>query len=57
MTSLTEFFNKHEDDTLKGITRKNSINQRNNIAHLAVHGECTLSEHADNHETRAGAGR
>ena len=32
MTSLTEFFNKHEDDTLKGISHKNSIIKRNIIA-------------------------
>ena len=44
MTSLTEFFNKHEDDALKGITHKNSIIKRNIIAHMAVNGECTLSE-------------
>ena len=44
MTSLTEFFNKHEDDALKGISHKNSIIKRNIIAHMAVHGECTLSE-------------
>ena len=44
MTSLTEFFNKHEDDALKGITHKNSIIKRNIIAHKAVNGECTLSE-------------
>ena len=36
MTSLTEFFNKHEDDALKGITHKNSIIKRNIIAHMAV---------------------
>ena len=44
MTSLTEFFNKHEDDALKGITHKNSIIKRNIIAYMAVNGECTLSE-------------
>ena len=44
MTSLTEFFNKHEDDTLKGISHKNSIIKRNIIAYMAVNGECTLSE-------------
>ena len=44
MTSLTEFFNKHEDETLKGISHKNSIIKRNIIAHMAVNGECTLSE-------------
>ena len=44
MTSLTEFFNKHEDDTLKGISHKNSIIKRNIISYMAVNGECTLSE-------------
>ena len=44
MTSLTEFFNKHEDDSLKGISHKNNIIKRNIIAHMAVNGECTLSE-------------
>lgn len=44
MTSLTEFFNKHEDDALKGIIHKNSIIKRNIIAHMAINGECTLSE-------------
>ena len=44
MASLTEFFNKHADDALKGITHKNSIIKRNIIAHMAVNGECTLSE-------------
>ncbi|MDO4759133.1 MAG: ROK family transcriptional regulator [Rikenellaceae bacterium] len=44
MTSLTEFFVKHEDDALKGVIHKNSIIKRNIIAHMAVNGECTLSE-------------
>ena len=44
MTSLTEFFNKHQDETLKGISHKNSLIKRNIIAHMAIHGECTLSE-------------
>lgn len=44
MTSLTEFFVKQEDETLKGVTHKNSIIKRNIIAHMAVNGECTLSE-------------
>ena len=34
MTSLTEFFNKHEDDALKGISHKNSIIKRNIIAYI-----------------------
>jgi len=44
MTSLTEFFNKQEDDTLKGISHKNNLIKRNIIAYMAVNGECTLSE-------------
>lgn len=45
MTSLTEFFNKHEDEiALKGISHKNSLIKRNIIAYMAVNGECTLSE-------------
>ena len=38
MASLTEFFNKHEDETLKGISHKNNIIKRNIIAHMAVNG-------------------
>ena len=44
MTSLTEFFVKHDDETVKGVTHKNSVIKRNIIAHMAVNGECTLSE-------------
>lgn len=44
MASLTEFFNRQEDENLKGISHKNSIIKRNIIAHMAVKGECTLSE-------------
>ncbi|MBE6181087.1 MAG: ROK family transcriptional regulator [Rikenellaceae bacterium] len=44
MTSLTEFFNKPEDDALKGISYKNNIIKRNIIAYMAVNGESTLSE-------------
>ena len=45
MTSLTEFFNKHENEVaLKGISHKNSLIKRNIIAYMAVNGECTLSE-------------
>ena len=44
MTSLTEFFNRHEDEVLKGISHKNSLIKRNIIAHMALDGECTLSE-------------
>lgn len=44
MASLTEFFVNREDDALKGVTHKNSIIKRNIIAHMAVNGECTLSD-------------
>ena len=44
MTSLTEFFNRHEDEVLKGISHKNSLIKRKIIAHMALNGECTLSE-------------
>lgn len=44
MTSLTEFFNKPESDSLKGISHKNSIIKRNIIAFMAVNGETTLSD-------------
>ena len=44
MSSLTEFFNRHEDEVLKGISHKNSLIKRNIIAHMALNGECTLSE-------------
>ncbi len=44
MTSLTEFFNLHEDDAMKGIIHKNSLIKCSIIAHMAVHGESTLSE-------------
>ena len=44
MASLTEFFNLHEEDALKGIIHKNSVIKRSIIAHMAVNGECTLSE-------------
>lgn len=44
MTSLTEFFVKHEDEAIKGVTHKNGVIKRNIIAHMAVNGECTLSE-------------
>lgn len=44
MTSLTEFFNRHEDEMLKGISHKNSLIKRNIIAHMALGGVCTLSE-------------
>ncbi len=43
MASLTEFFNKQECETLKGISHKNSIIKRNIIAYMAVNGECTLA--------------
>lgn len=45
MTSLTEFFNKHEDEiAMRGVSHKNSLIKRNIIAYMAVNGECTLSE-------------
>ena len=45
MSSLTEFFNKHvEDAALKGISHKNNLIKRNIIAHMAINGECTLSD-------------
>lgn len=44
MVSLKEFFNQHEDDTLKGISQKNSLIKRNIIAYMAVNGEATLAE-------------
>ena len=44
MASLTEFFNRQESENLKGISHKNNIIKRNIIAHMALNGECTLSE-------------
>ncbi len=44
MSSLTEFFNGHSDDALRGISHKNNLIKRNIIAYMAVNGECTLSE-------------
>lgn len=44
MTSITEFFNMHGDDAMKGISHKNNILKRNIIAYMAVNGESTLSE-------------
>jgi len=44
MASLTEFFNKHQDDMQKGISHKNNLIKRNIIAYMALNGECTLSE-------------
>lgn len=44
MTSLKDFFNKHEDDVLKGITHKNNIIKRNIVAYMAVNGFSTLAE-------------
>ena len=44
MTSLTEFFVKHDDETVKGVIHKNGVIKRNIIAHMAINGECTLSE-------------
>ncbi|MCD8102447.1 MAG: ROK family transcriptional regulator [Alistipes sp.] len=44
MTTLKEFFNRHEDDVAKGISHKNNLIKRNIIAYMAVNGECTLAE-------------
>ncbi len=44
MTTLRDFFNNTEHDNLKGISHKNNIIKRSIIAHMAIHGECTLSE-------------
>ncbi len=44
MTSLRDFFNNAERDNLKGISHKNNIIKRSIIAHMAINGECTLSE-------------
>jgi len=44
MSSLTEFFNRHGDEALHGISHKNNLIKRNIIAYMAVNGECTLSE-------------
>ncbi len=44
MSSLTEFFNRHGDESLHGISHKNNLIKRNIIAYMAVNGECTLSE-------------
>lgn len=44
MASLTEFFNRQEPESQKGISHKNNLIKRNIIAHMAVNGECTLSE-------------
>ena len=44
MASLTEFFNRQESESQKGISHKNNLIKRNIIAHMAVNGECTLSE-------------
>ena len=58
MTSLTEFFNKHEDDALKGISHKNSIIKRNIIAYMAVNGDQRAAYQCpDHHQAGAGTGR
>ncbi len=44
MTSLKEFFIKHEDDILRGIAHKNNLIKRNIVAHMAVNGPSTLAE-------------
>ena len=44
MSSLTEFFNRHGEESQRGISHKNNLIKRNIIAYMAVNGECTLSE-------------
>ena len=44
MTSLKEFFNKHENDIQKGIAHKNNLIKRNIVAYMAVNGCSTLAE-------------
>ena len=44
MTPLAKFFNIDADATLKGITHKNNIIKRSIIAHMAINGDCILSE-------------
>ncbi len=44
MNSLKDFFNNTSGENAKGVSHKNNIIKRNIIAHMAVRGECTLSE-------------
>ncbi|MCD7970855.1 MAG: ROK family transcriptional regulator [Alistipes sp.] len=44
MTTLKEFFNRHESDVAKGITHKNNLIKRNIIAYMALNGESTLAD-------------
>ena len=44
MVSLQEFFDKHEDDTQKGIDHKNNLIKRNIVSYMAVNGPSTLAE-------------
>ncbi len=44
MNSLKDFFNNTLGESAKGVSHKNNIIKRNIIAHMAVMGECTLSE-------------
>ncbi len=44
MSSLKNFFNSTAHDSIKGVSHKNNIIKRNIVAHMAVKGECTLSE-------------
>lgn len=44
MTSLKEFFNRHDDDVSKGIAHKNNLIKRNIIAYMTVNGQCTIAE-------------
>lgn len=44
MSSLTDFFIGHSDESQRGILHKNNLIKRNIIAYMAVNGECTLAE-------------
>lgn len=47
MISLKEFFNLTEQDTGKGVVQKNNIIKRSIIAHMAMYGDSTLAELAN----------
>ncbi|MFR9620573.1 MAG: ROK family transcriptional regulator [Rikenellaceae bacterium] len=44
MGSLKDFFNDAANAHAKGVTQKNNVIKRNIIAHMAINGECTLSQ-------------
>ncbi|MFR9611280.1 MAG: ROK family transcriptional regulator [Rikenellaceae bacterium] len=44
MNSLKNFFNTTAASSIKGVSHKNNIIKRNIVAHMALKGECTLSE-------------